>query len=271
MRDSKISELRRALRREALWGARADRLVEAWVDHVCESVDRQTADGTAPEEAEAHAWQALGTPRELASEASRQLTCASWAGRHPWFAGLVLPAFAFFVIYSGSIWGGMEFILAHEPTQTAHSRMLWGGFIQAANWLPWILSLLWIGRLVHRMPAGWKYFWIASVTLILCSTSVQAIPYDLSSSGTGPRLMFMIGLVGLPGLLAGLIVQVTLFLGINLGPDFQAATSVAAFLSSLPSYFPYPVLIKLGLSAMGIAAIRRWALSPPRVGPQQMA
>lgn len=116
LESTAIRELRRALRRQGIWGARAERLLQEWTDHVHESVARRVADGTPAHAAEQSAWEALGQPHVLAASAAQQLARSSWLGRHPWLAGLVFPLLgglcAFLSLASEKIMTGLPAIAA---------------------------------------------------------------------------------------------------------------------------------------------------------------
>ena len=59
------------------------------------------------------AWKALGRPEILARKAGSELAQASWLGRHPWLAGLVLPGeFQFNVVIPESLGDGDQPITA---------------------------------------------------------------------------------------------------------------------------------------------------------------
>jgi hypothetical protein len=74
------------------------------------------------------------------------------------------------------------------------------------NWLPWFLSVAWLGRIAARMPGGWKLFWVTAVVLTLCSTSLHmAVTPPLHGPGSG---MLMINTSGILGMVAMAIVHV---------------------------------------------------------------
>ena len=201
---SMISELRLALRRQGVWGARTERLLQEWTDHVREDMAQRLEEGSAPEAARDAAWQALGIPNVLAARAGRELARASWMGRHPWLAGLTLPAFACFALMIATLflpaWIASQFwdIEALERTRPASlltGLMCWQAII---NWLPWLLSMAWLAWIAVRMPGGWKHFWITAVVLTICSTSVwMSIRPPLHGPHSGSLTVYGSGILGL--------------------------------------------------------------------------
>jgi hypothetical protein len=198
-----ISELRAALRRNGVWGARAERLMKEWTDHARDDAARRVEEGAAPEVARDAAWKALGSPDVLAAASGRELARASWEGRHPWLAGLVLPAFAWFALAMATlflpVWIAWQFFEI-EALERSHPAALlaalrcWQAVI---NWLPWLLSMAWLARIAVRMPGGWKHFWITAVVLTLFSTSFwMTIEPPLHGPNSGTLMVYASGILG---------------------------------------------------------------------------
>ena len=54
-----------------------------------------------------------------------------------------------------------------DPAKCQPALVCWK---QAVNWVPWALSMAWLGRIAARMPGGWKLYWITAAVLTLSST-----------------------------------------------------------------------------------------------------
>ena len=249
MRDvAAISELRAALRRNGVWGARAERLVQEWTDHVREDVAQRVEKGAAPEAAQDAAWKALGIPDVLAAKAGSELARASWSGRHPWLAGLALPALAWFtLVIAALLLTGIAFQFWKIGTlQRNHPAALLAGLRcwQAVfNWLPWLLSMAWLARIAVRMPGGWKLFWITAVVLTLCSTSLwMRIDPPLHGPNSGS---LMIHASGILGLIVDALLRLMGF-GSKLGPGLGPWLSWPRNMT--------PSLIQAAIMALGLLA-----------------
>jgi hypothetical protein len=178
MREATMnSELRTALRRQGIWGARGERLIQEWTNHVREDADQRVAEGADPDAAQEAAWKALGGPNILALKTASEFARASWLGRHPWLAGLVLPVLAWIAAFAATLFIPSAILawIFGEPSQVHESKFLdavFACYLLAINWLPWLLSMAWLAWIARRMPGGWKLFWITTVVLTLCSTSI---------------------------------------------------------------------------------------------------
>jgi len=195
-----IPELRAALRRRGIWGARAERLMQDWVEHARDDAAQRVEKGADPEAAQQAAWRALGAHEVLAVSAARELARASWLGRHPWLGGLALPVIAWIALVVASVaipWWVVVSIYGPPPLrETRLLDFLFACHLLAWNWLPWLCSMAWLARLSARMPGGWKLFWITTIVLTLCST----FPGRFMTSGPwGPPvpLPFPSGILGL--------------------------------------------------------------------------
>jgi hypothetical protein len=179
MRETTVlSELRAALRRRGVWGERAERLIQEWTEHVRDDAAHRVERGADPGAARDAAWHALGSPDVLAVSAGRQIAGASWMGRHPWLAGLALPVLAWLAVVAAVLFTP-ALILHVLPQVVDVARMnparflpVLGCWQQAFNWLPWLVSAVWLAWLAVRMPGGWKLFWITAIVLTLFSTSL---------------------------------------------------------------------------------------------------
>jgi hypothetical protein len=199
-----IAELRMALRRQGVWGARAERLMQDWTGHVREDAVRREEEGSAPEAARDAAWRALGSPDMLAATAARELVRSSWLGRHPWLGGLALPALGWIAVVAVVLCAPaplISLLVDHDPLHADPSTLsaTMVSWQQAFNWLPWLLSMAWLARIAARMPGGWKLFWVTAIVLALCSPSVHmtVIP-RLHGPGSGKILFFWpTGLLGM--------------------------------------------------------------------------
>jgi hypothetical protein len=242
-------ELRRALRREGIWGQRATRLLQEWTDHIHESTTQRIADSAAPEAAERAAWQALGTPDILAAQAARQLAQASWLGRRPWLAGLLLPITA---------WVAYVAILVFVPILVLNyflesnwwsfvSQGVWRTCEHVFTWLPWLLSLAWLARLARTLPGGWKHYWITAAALTILAPSVQLVIYT-HLPGPGPDAMFQVGPVGLPSVVIGIILK--LFHALPDGLGLRDAFA-----------FPGTWWIRTAITCACLFALRAWSHS----------
>jgi hypothetical protein len=195
MREADIvCELRAALRRRGVWGARAERLLQEWTEHVRDDAAHRIEQGTDPAAAQEAAWQALGSSSVLAKSAARELTQASWLGRHPWLGGLALPVLGWFGVIVTVAWipGAIASLLGWsgyaDSAKLVPALQCWA---QAVNWLPWLLSLAWLTRIATRMPGGWKLFWATALTLVLFSSSIRMLIIPPSHGpGTG-QIVFM--------------------------------------------------------------------------------
>lgn len=172
MRDASISSFRIALRRQGVWGSRAQRLLQEWTDHVRETAEQRVKEGADPVAAEAAAWRALGNPKDLALHAAGQLAAGSWSGRHPWLAGLVLPVLVWVATFGMLFfWGAWCAGVFTHPEQV--NITLLKGAALMFNWLPWLVSAAWLCWMAARMPGGWKLFWITALVLAFCSTALE--------------------------------------------------------------------------------------------------
>lgn len=244
-----IRELRRALRCEGIWGARGERLLQEWTDHVYESAAQRIADGAPASSAEQAAWEALGEPDVLAASAARQLTRASWLGRRPWLAGLVLPLLAWSLVIVGLLYGG-SMLLA--TLLDSHPWIADASCVRAcelfAQWTPWLLSLAWLARLARTLPGGWKHYWITATVLTLLTTSAFIHIQLYPPAHTGPQLVMTAGAMftGILGAIVNTILYCTHI--------FPGITHVDVFNSVIP-------WIQTAISAAGLLAFRAWSLS----------
>jgi hypothetical protein len=248
MRDATtISELRAALRRQGIWGARAERLMQEWADHVREDAAQRAEKGAAPEAAQDAAWKALGNPDVLAARAGSELARASWSGRHPWLAGLALPALAWFALVIAVTvlppcialvyWDGGALPRNHPDAVLAGLRC-WQAVV---NWLPWLLSMAWLARTAVRMPGGWKHFWITAGVLTLCSTSLWTrIDPPLHGPNSGSLMIYASGILGL---IVDALLRLMGFRG--LGPWLSWPKNIAHMA---------PSLIQAAIMALGLLA-----------------
>lgn len=246
-----IRELRRALRREGIWGQRATRLLQDWTDHVHESTAQRIADGAPAEAAERAAWQALGAPHILASQAAQQLAQASWLGRRPWLAGLLLPLAGWLACITIFV---LVVLFILFDLGDSHPWLVSPGALRTSelvfNWLPWLLSLAWLVRLTRTLPGGWKHYWITAATLTLVAPSLFLEFHPPFPHFPG---YFAVGTAGLPGAIIGII---------------------AIQCHIMPASYGYPTTIFPGLiqtviSFAGLFALRVWSRSafdrtPPR-------
>ena len=178
MRESDIiSELRAALRRRGVWGARAERLLQEWTEHVRDDAAQRVENGAGPEAAQEAAWRALGRANVLAASAACQLARASWLGRHPWLGGAALPVFLWLaamiaiIVVPGLILMGIGNLPAMRDARFPDAVFVcWQ---QVFNWLPWLLCLAWLARIGTRMPGGWKLYWITAMVLTIFPNLVQ--------------------------------------------------------------------------------------------------
>jgi hypothetical protein len=185
--DSNISERRAALRRQGVWGSRAERLLHEWGDHVQDDIAHRVESGVDPAEAEAAARHALGTPADLATHAARELAAGLWLGRHPWVAGLAIPVLVWLLTVAALLFGGLWLCgLLAEPDARHVSLTMVEGWQRIFNWLPWLLSMSWLAWMAGRMPGGWKLFWVTTVVLTLCSTAIHLhVKPPLNGPGSG--------------------------------------------------------------------------------------
>ncbi len=172
--DSNISKMRTALRRQGVWGSRAERLLQEWADHVRDDVAHRVESGVDPVVAGTAAWRALGTPGDLATHAAGELAAGSWLGRHPWVAGLAMPVLVWLLtvatLFFGGAWLG-SLITDPDAHHVKLAMLEW--WPQVFNWLPWLLSMSWLAWMAGRMPGGWKLFWVTTVVLTFCSTAIH--------------------------------------------------------------------------------------------------
>jgi len=205
MRDTTIfSELRAALRRQGVWGSRAERLLEEWTEHVREDAARRVKKGEAADAAQAAAWQALGSPDALAVKAGRELASASWLGRHPWLGGLVLPGLAWLALIAAisllpawliSKFWDIEMLERTHPAVLHAALRCWQAIF---NWLPWLAGLAWLARIAVRMPGGWKLYWVTSIALTIFAPSIwMVIRMPEHGPGSGGIYFLTIGILGI--------------------------------------------------------------------------
>jgi hypothetical protein len=193
--DSNISKMRAALRRQGVWGSRAERLLQEWADHVRDDVAHRVESGVEHVVAETAAWSKLGTSGDLATHAARELTGGLWLGRHPWVAGLAIPVLVWLLTVAALGFGG-AWLLGPRPDSDAHDVNLamleW--WPRVFNWLPWLLSLSWLAWMAGRMPGGWKLFWITTVVLALFAPALHmSVDPPLNGPGSGFINLFMSG------------------------------------------------------------------------------
>ncbi len=241
-----LHELRCALRRQGIWGARAERLLQEWTDHAHESAAQRIADGATAPVAEQAAWEALGQPHVLAASAARQLTRASWLGRHPWLTGLVFPLLAWFLVITGLLYGGSLLI---ATLRDSHPWIVGAGGVRAcdllAQWTPWLLSLTWLTRLARTLPGGWKHYWITATVLTLLATSAFIEIHIYPIHGPGPDLMVSAMFVGILGTIANIILYYTHTLGVD---------HVDVFNSAIP-------WVQTAISVAGLCTFHAWSRS----------
>ena len=249
--DSNISEMRAALRRQGVWGSRAERLLQEWADHVRDDVAQRVESGVDRVVAGTAAWRALGTPDHLATHAARELAAGLWLGRHPWVAGLAIPVLVWLLTVAALLFGG-AWLSGLLPDPDAHhvnlTMLEW--WPRVFNWLPWVLSMSWLAFMAGRMPGGWKLFWITTVVLTLCSTAFHMnINPALNGPGSGS---LSINTSGPGGLLLGGIAR--LFLGPAAGPRSGVLSGGTAWIQS-------------ALLVVGGLMVRFWATSSrPQIG-----
>jgi len=217
-----ISELRAALRRRGVWGARAERLLQEWTEHVRDDAARRVEHGAETTAAEEAAWQALGSADVLAVSASRELARASWLGRHPWLGGLALPVLGWIVAIIAMV--GIPLTIAFflgwadapDPAKFFPAFQCWA---QMINWLPWLFAMAWLAWIAARMPGGWKLYWITAVVLTLCAPAVKLNvqpPSHVPHSG----VIFLSFYDGIPFLISSAIQNALLHMP-YIGPWFQ--------------------------------------------------
>ncbi|HSI11659.1 MAG TPA: hypothetical protein VK961_06425 [Chthoniobacter sp.] len=248
-----ISELRSALRRQGIWGTRAERLLQEWADHVHETAAQQVADGATLEAADQAAWQALGVPRVLAAGAARELVRSSWLGRHPWLAGLCLPLAGWLLVMTIAVFAAVTMAeSASRPACTALEITM--------HWVPWLVGCAWLAWLVRRMPGGWKLYWISAVVLVLLTTSmIWQIKPPTHGPGTlaqGPRLALVTTLGGIPGAILNKLG--TLF---HLWERIEPANDRTVYFSNPSTVIPW---IQIALSTVGMIGVHRWSRSSAR-------
>jgi hypothetical protein len=207
-----ISELRAALRRQGVWGPRAERLMHDWQEHVEEDTAQRVENGAGPDAAREVAWQALGSSNVLAAKAASELASGSWLGRHPWMGGLVLPLAGWVILICATFlfFGGMmELLGGFDALDTnAHAvpfRAMMVCWLVTINWLPWLAAMTWLARIAVRMPGGWKLYWITAIALTAFAPSIWAWvhwPQHGPHSGS-----FSFQLIGLPGLVSKVVFQ----------------------------------------------------------------
>ena len=193
-----IAALRRALRRQGVWGRRARWLIEEWTEHVREEVAHRIAQGVSADAAEKEAWLVLGDSPTLAAHAARELNSSTWSGRHPWLAGLALPASVVAGLFIALLLYG--FYLSATIFDAAGHLTNWSALVcwqYAFNGLPLLLAGLWLAWLAARMPGGWKLFWISAITLTLCTTTWwMSLTPPLHGPGSGCLTIKAHGLLG---------------------------------------------------------------------------
>ncbi|MDR3402269.1 MAG: hypothetical protein P4L99_07195 [Chthoniobacter sp.] len=241
-----ISEMRRALRRQGVWGARAERLLQDWGEHVRETAAQQVADGAHPEAANQAAWQALGAPKILAARAASELARSSWLGRHPWLAGLLLPLAGWLLVMTIAVFAAMAMVAASgaapRPSELTTLEI-------AIDWVPWLLACSWLAWLVRHMPGGWKLYWISAVVLALLSTSMIC---QIQPPTHGPNTgVFLVTLGGIPGAILNQLASL-----FHLRE--RAAAAGRTLYPAPSSMVPW---IQITLSAAGMIAVRRWSWS----------
>lgn len=197
--QERLGTLRRELQRHGIWGQRAQRLLEEWSDHVRDDAAGRVAEGALPAVAEAASWQALGESHLLAAHAARELNSASWAGRHPWIAGLFLPACGCLGLSTMIVLSGC---CLHSLAYDASGNFVgWNMMLcwkYTFNWLPLLASGVWLAWMARRMPGGWKLFWISAITLTFCSTTWQMVLVPpLHGPGSGSLTVTGHGVLGL--------------------------------------------------------------------------
>ena len=169
----RITGLRRELRRYGIWGNRAHRLIEEWTEHAHDDTARRITEGASPETAEA--------------EASRELHAASWLGRHPWLAGLVLPIFVYIgLLMLIFIFGYWLKDWAIDYSKDYINLMAVACWKHLFNWFPIVIAIVWLTRMAVKMAGGWKLLVISVITSAFCTTSfwLNVIPPS-HGPGTG--------------------------------------------------------------------------------------
>jgi hypothetical protein len=225
MRDaSVISRLRGALRRQGVWGGRAERLIQEWTEHVRDDAAHRIEKGADPDAAQKAAWLALGSQEVLAASAAREFARGSWLGRHPWIGGMVLPALGWVAVIAAVVCipGLLVFPSAGDADFLDSARLVpalvcWE---QAVNWIPWLISIAWLAWIAARMPGGWKLYWITAVVLMLCAPSVEMKVHP-PSHGPHTGLIYIYFPGGMPGMISSTIQHVLGHLPL-IGPRFQA-------------------------------------------------
>jgi len=241
-----ISEMRRALRRQGIWGARAERLLQDWSEHVRETAAQRMADGADSETANQAAWHALGAPQVLAAQAAREMAQGSWLGRHPWLAGLCLPLAGWLLVMTIALFTAGPLL---APSGAAPRPAALATLEMAVDWVPWLLASVWLAWLIRRMPGGWKLYWISAIVLTLLSTSMIC---HLEPPGQGPNTgVFILTLDGLPGAIVNQIG--------NLFHLRERALAAGRTLYPAPSTaVPW---IQIALSTVGMIGVHRWSRS----------
>jgi len=235
-----LAELRAALRRQGVWGPRAERLMHDWQEHVDEDTSRRVEAGAGPDAAREAAWQALGRPNVLAARAGCELASGSWLGRRPWVGGLALPVAGWVTLVCAtsllfswvmSLFGGFEALGRGDATSL---RVMLGCWQATSNWLPWLAAMAWLGRIAVRMPGGWKLYWITAIVLTAFAPSIWMVVH-LPQHGprSGSLMLYAIGLPGvIVKVMADLFGHGSSWLGwfrgasVHLGPLIQ--TSIMA-------------------------------------------
>jgi hypothetical protein len=238
-----ISEMRRALRRQGVWGTRAERLLQDWSEHVRETAAQQVADGADAAAASQAAWRALGAPQVLAAQAARELRHGSWLGRHPWLAGVGLPLAGWLIFMIIAVFAvALELAPEAAPRPATLTALEIG-----VDWVPWLLACVWLGWLVRRMPGGWKLYWISAVVLALLSTSMIC---QIKPPTDGPNTgVFLITLGGVPGAIVN-----------QIGNLFHLRErAIAAGRTLYPAPSSVVPWIQMAISAAGMIAVHRWS------------
>ena len=251
-----ISEMRRALRRRGVWGARAERLLQDWTEHVRETAAQRVAEGAAPEAAHQAAWQALGEPSVLAAQAARELARSSWMGRHPWLAGLCLPLAGWLLLMTIAFFAAMALSESDSAPRPAITAME-----ITVHWVPWLLGSAWLAWLVRRMPGGWKLSWISAVVLVFLSTSMiwQIKPPTHgpgSHANGGPKLGLVNTLGGIPGAML-----YALYRPLHLADYNEPPSDRSVYFPSLSTVSIVVPWIQIALSTIGLIGVHRWSRS----------
>jgi hypothetical protein len=199
-----LSNLSAALRRQGVWGPRAERLLQDWREHVDEDTAWRVEKGEGTDAAREAAWQALGSPNVLAAKAGCELASGSWLGRHPWLGGLVLPLVAWMALICATcalpVWimsllGDME---ALEKTHAASFHLALACWQVIFNWVPWLAAMAWLARIAVRMPGGWKLYWITAIVLTIFAPSIWMVVHLPDHGPRSGSLNFIaIGFLGL--------------------------------------------------------------------------